>query len=50
LLFVGAAKAFALDSEKIKFTTQNKSFGLLNLGRFGSGNAQRPLFVTLATI
>jgi hypothetical protein len=32
LLFVGVAKAFALVSEKLKFTIQNKSFGLLDLG------------------
>jgi hypothetical protein len=32
LLFVVPAKAFALVSEKFKFTNQNKSFGLWDFG------------------
>jgi hypothetical protein len=48
LLFFVAAEAFALVSEKIKFTSQNKSFGLWDFGKFGCSNAQRPLFVPLA--
>jgi hypothetical protein len=41
---------FALISEKFKFTTRNKSFGLLDLGSEVQLSAQRPLFEPLPTI